>query len=438
MPDIVSGHQRVATASDFFTAYFQAMEESGVPCVILHGYAGYPEHIGSDVDYAVRHQDLETAKNILFQTCARLHWAVGQIFHHTVHGFYFVAFNRNSPGHTIKLDVCSHYGCGFHLFLKDKDLLSGRQRFNQFFIPAPCAEFAYTVAKAAAKQKPLEDVVDRLVALYQQDPAGCSRSLALLAGLSPGDAGHAFNKLDSSSWRQLKQNVMRQCRMAPAFLCREACRRLVRFLRPSGLVVGILGTDGSGKSALCENLYPLVKPLFRRRHDLHFQPALLRRRLPGTVANPHGRLPRGRFASWLKVAYYYADWLVGYWLKLRLMKVRSTLILCDRTFDDLLVDPARYRLAASEPLVRILRRLLPTPDMFVILVAPPEDIHNRKPELPISEIGRQQRLLNDLARHDGRMIIIDASPPQEEVCVTAARVVADFMASRVSKAWTGK
>lgn len=428
MPDAPPDPSRASTASEFFSAYFQALERADVPYVVLHGYEQYPEHIGSDVDYAVRNTDLPNAARTLRETCAAHDWAIAQVFRHAVYGYYFVAFNRHSINQTIKLDMCSHYGRSFTLLLEDRDLLEGHRVRSDFRVPAIRAEFAYILAKALAKGKSLHEVAPRLLDLAKADRAGCMQAFTRLTGL-PAEEVEAVCRgtLTADRWKQMREDVLRRHSWNILFACREIFRRVRRFLQPTGLIVGIHGVDGSGKSTLLEYLPSLLEPFFRKHHMIHFQPGLFGKRRKDAVQSPHAHPPRSKPASWLKVLYYYADWLFGYFGDLRWRIARSTLVLCDRTFDDLVVDPKRYRLQTSSTLANVLRRSLPAPSLILVLVGPAESVHARKPELSVAEIERQQDMLHRLAATDQRMRIIDAGQSPDMVADDSAKAVLQFM-----------
>jgi len=434
MPDAPPEFSRASTASEFFTAYFQALKAADVPYVVLHGYAQYPKHIDSDVDYAVRNGDLPRAARILRETCEVHDWAIAQMFRHAVYGYYFVAFNRRAINQSIKLDICSHYGRNFALLLKDTELLEGRRVQSGFHVPAVRAEFAYVLAKALAKGKPLDAIDARLLELADSDPDGCAAAFTRLTGL-PAVKLKAIcgGTLDTDRWRQMRGDVLRRHSRNMLLAFKEVFRRLRRFFQPTGLSVGVLGVDGSGKSTLLDNLPGLLEPFFRKHHMIHFQPGFFGKRRKDAVQSPHAHSPRSKPTSWLKVLYYYADWLFGYLGDLRSRIARSTLVLCDRTFDDLVVDPKRYRLQASSTLTNLLRRALPAPALILVLVGPAESIHARKPELSVAEIERQQDMLRRLAAKDQRMRVIDAGIAPELVTHDSAKTVLGFMTDRLSQ-----
>jgi len=206
-----------------------------------------------------------------------------------------------------------------------------------------------------------------------------------------------------------------------------------RVFQPTGICLAILGSDGAGKSTLLERLQTLLQPCFRQQQVLHFRPAIFQKRTSGVIREPHARPPRNVLSSWLKVGYYFADHWAGWFLVVLPAKVRSTLVIFDRSFDDLLVDQKRYRLKGSSVLVRVLRRLLPGPDCTFILSAPAQVLHQRKPELPLEELERQQRSLQQLAQEQPRYILVSAEQSPDSVANSVCREVLACLAAREEK-----
>jgi len=120
-------------------------------------------------------------------------------------------------------------------------------------------------------------------------------------------------------------------------------------------------------------------------------------------------------ASSAKLALYFTDaWLV--WLFRVRPQVRDgTWLVKERGWCDMIVDPRRYRLRTSPGLVRALGRLLPSPDLLVILEAPPDLIRSRKTELPGEEIERQMQVWRETVSPSQRRLYLDASLPVDEL-----------------------
>jgi hypothetical protein len=70
-------------------------------------------------------------------------------------------------------------------------------------------------------------------------------------------------------------------------------------------------------------------------------------------------------------------------------------VLFDRYFADILADPLRYRISGVRRLAQWLQRLIPQPDLYLVLLASSESILDRKQEVSTAEIERQ---LHDYAQ----------------------------------------
>jgi thymidylate kinase len=210
-------------------------------------------------------------------------------------------------------------------------------------------------------------------------------------------------------------------------------RKTRRFLRPTGLMVAVLGPDGSGKSSVLSQCSKDLLPAFRRVQVFHLRPRLGGTDSPGSTpnTNPHGQPPRGVITSTAKLAFLWADYTLGYWFKVRPQLVRSTLVLFDRYYHDLLVDPRRYRFASPMWLARWVGHLIPKPDLWLLLDAPPEVLHQRKTEVSFAETARQLKAYRELAGTLPDFTLVDAADSIEEVAMKCNSSVMQRMARRL-------
>jgi len=180
----------------------------------------------------------------------------------------------------------------------------------------------------------------------------------------------------SFAWETLRQPLLARNRFGLGDRVREGLRALNRVRRPAGLHLALLGPDGCGKSTLLERLGPILEmPFFRRQLVFHFRPKVFEKgENDAPVTNPHEKPPRSRIAGLAKLMYYFLDNFAGYIAKVFPAKVRNELIIFCRSFDDLLIDPRRYRFHSAGWPARLLHGLLPRPDLTFVLDAEPEQI----------------------------------------------------------------
>ena len=77
-------------------------------------------------------------------------------------------------------------------------------------------------------------------------------------------------------------------------------------------------------------------------------------------------------------------------------------------------------------------KLVPQPDLWMLLDAPAEVLQARKQEVPFEETARQREAYLALAR-DLNAVVVDASQPLEQVVGQVCRTVLDFMAERTRR-----
>jgi hypothetical protein len=94
-------------------------------------------------------------------------------------------------------------------------------------------------------------------------------------------------------------------------------------------------------------------------------------------------------------------------------------VLFDRYSDDLLVDPRRYRYGGPKWAARLWRRLIPRPDLFLVLDIPKERLRERKVEVAPQELDRQVRAYREFVANTPNAILLDGSGPIEEVVAQA-------------------
>jgi thymidylate kinase len=200
---------------------------------------------------------------------------------------------------------------------------------------------------------------------------------------------------------------MREPVLPPSVACTGEAAR--------GLYVVVAGPDGSGKSTVVEGLIEGV--LSGQVQLLHHRPRVLGTRTAhvGVVTEPHAAAPYPRALSTSKLLFVYLDHLLGWWLKIRPWLRNGGDVVMERGWWDLAVDPLRYRLRPSPALVRALGRMLPSPDLTLLLVGDADVVAARKEELTPAETARQLSAWRALPTAATRAVEIDVSMPIDQV-----------------------
>jgi hypothetical protein len=192
----------------------------------------------------------------------------------------------------------------------------------------------------------------------------------------------------------------------------------------------IVGPDGSGKSTLARGLVSNVGRWFASVRHMHWRPGVLPRagRIVGSRAGdptrPHAEEPHGKVLSLGLLLYDWLDFFLGGWLRIVPIRQRGGLVVMERGWMDIAVDPRRYHLTVSERLVRLLAWPLPRPDLTIVLYGSPELLAARTDELPESELARQVEAWRRIPLPRGSaQVRLDATSPERDILDRATRLI---------------
>ncbi len=400
------------SAAQLIEFYFQELEARGIRGVILHSHEKLPGCSGSDVDYAVKVEALAKLPAILRALAERHGWIYTGTLSSNLYSLTTVLACADRLEEFVQFDACSHAVHSDIWLATCEELMVGSTLSKGFWITSPAAEFQYLLAKNLAKKRPIQRIHARLRTLWEQDPQGTAEAFSKLLGRRHGDLATWLQR-DTTSWDHLHSALRSRHRFGLRLWVLESVRLLRRSLRPQGFHLSVLGPDGVGKSTLLGALSTILgTSRFRSMETYHFRPGTLRPTAAGLVVTaPHARAPRSWPSCVLKVFFYFFDHLLGWFQRVYPAKVRNRLVIFDRDFNDILVDPKRYRLQAVGVLASLLTRFIPRADLTIILHAPAEAIYQRKPELPKEEITRQLEALRKLADARCGWLLVDADRP---------------------------
>ena len=195
----------------------------------------------------------------------------------------------------------------------------------------------------------------------------------------------------------------------------KSIRILRRIIFPTGIAIAFLGPDGSGKSTIIEGLRNRQLP-FRREDYFHLKPIIKKGSGKDhiVVSDPHASKPYSAFKSYSKLCYFIYLYNVGWLKNIFFLKRKSSLIIFDRYFDDLLVDSKRYRYGGTKGVANFVKFFIPRPTLYFVLTADADAIYSRKQEVSKDELNRQLKGYSSLV--DGKRYIgIDVSLTPSEI-----------------------
>jgi thymidylate kinase len=138
-------------------------------------------------------------------------------------------------------------------------------------------------------------------------------------------------------------------------------------------------------------------------------------------------------ASLAKIGFWAADYTLGYWVDVLPRLLRSTLVLFDRYYYDVTVDPRRYRYGGPVWVAYLLGRIIPAPDVLVLLDTPPHVAQARKQEVAVEETVRQRKAYTRLVGRVKVGLTIDGAAPLEVVVARTGDAILRHLAARTAR-----
>jgi thymidylate kinase len=443
-----------------------SLDRAGHKLCVLHGDKDHSERYEIKKDVDIISEDPARVPRILSEGKVASIVRASKGAQDTLYSLYLYRRYDDRPAF-LELDVWADCRRKGYVFFDGEELLETCRTFEYFNVLSPEFEFACYLVRRIIKGLD-EARVQRLSELYREDPSECDVQLARLfpeteasliaAGARSGDWEPVYRQIEHLQKLVFERARHEQPLGKLRFWLGEIKTRVRACVRPDGLMVAFLGTDGAGKSTVTARVERDLAPVFSSTRRYHRPVASARRWLklsrtrpvsnapapasapvaaadgqpggPPPLSVPPRKLP----ASLLKLGLWWADYtILAYLLDTYPRLVRSTLVVLDRYYDDLLVYPESYRYGGPLWLARFVGRFIPRPHLVILLDAPPEVIQARKNELTFEETAYQQAAYVKLVDGLPNGHIVDASKPLDVVVRESEEIILGYMADRAAK-----
>jgi len=373
-------HTEIKTAEDFLAKFlselFRAFNREGIDYAVARDYDSLPRGLtGRDLDILFRDSDFDRAYRLLL-IVARSHAAsVFKIDQEADTFAWAFVVHWEQPSWGIHVDFlrsrCNNWrGCYFldeTTALGRKVLINGiyTLRSEDILLMQFCRDI---VGNLYLREKYREPVVN----LYTSDPSSFQKELAKIFGrrhvakISRLCIERNFADVAALGKKLRRAIIVKNLLLSPVRAIRDITLytgwRFREYLRPNGIMVVILGGQSAGNQTLIEAIRREIHRLTRSKIRTY-------ERTPGLL--PPLRVPyRRRESAPVRVrnifhaTYEAIDCILGYWLSVRRYLGRKCVA---AVFDGYFYDDSADSRGLSQPAGRLLGRLVPRPDVVVLL-----------------------------------------------------------------------
>ena len=221
--------------------------------------------------------------------------------------------------------------------------------------------------------------------------------------------------------------------------------RFLRVINPCGYVISFHGIDGVGKSTVLSTLHPIFNVANHKNTEvIHLRPRLLpalaeiKNKLSKTndcLINPTQIVPMyskpnsGYLLSYVRLMYLLMDYFFGYMVKYVIkLRKNNTVLLFDRYYDDVIVDPSRFRICLDQKKLRLFKYFIPKCNSKILLTIDPNIAWQRKRELsPEIAVSLQQRFIAEFSEFNDIFTLDTTKLSEKEVSSRVLRYLTNSM-----------
>ncbi len=431
----------------FVKDFFSSLRQKNIRFCVIHNIEEVISGQAHDIDMCIEASKLVEAKDLLNQTAANLGWElhlhIGNIrdsFNAKSYHYHYIDDSQRSIT-LIHFDFVPVTAWRGREILPNSVLLSGVN--NESLYPESSPEvmavvdlFPHLLYDNCIKDK----YKNRIHRIFTEQP---EKVLSTMHNFLPKElALHVLELAQQQRWDDilaLRSDIISQAlkhaKRRPIDYCRHILHKI---MHPTGIMIALQGTDGSGKSSIIQMIPEIIGNSFTgdTLNYYHWRPGFIKpeKKLdtkgnPITDLRPHTHPPDNRLRSFLKLGFYTLDYLFGYCFKIRKQISQGHLVIFDRYFYDFYIDKLRYCLKVNNGIIRLFHFLVPSPTITFLLVGDAEKIYERKKEISAEEIQNQiNRLLNNKHRFSNP-IIIDVNQKLPNVCFDVCRAILTHLAS---------
>ncbi len=414
--------------------FINYLKQNRIDFLIINGYEDIEENVerNNDNDLLFRKKTFKNIDNILRDFCKKNKCFIVQKMHHDIYAKNFFLYFLDTK-EFLNLDLYGELSREGFVIYEEDEVFNTIRDFKKLPILSVEKDFFTYFIKKNNKKDLEPKSFNFLKKLFLSNRTSCKEAIKKYIKSYSEVIVSSFEtdniELLLNNRKQILDEFLSNKQISLKREVLDGLRVLKRVFFPTGLVVSFLGPDGSGKSTIINTINSSNLP-FRRSDYFHLKPKTSKTNNSNIcVDDPHKDESYSFFKSYLKLFYFIFQYNYGWFKNILKLKMKSSLIIFDRYYDDLLVDSKRYRYGGSLSFARFIRNFIPKPDLCFILTSDADVIYKRKQEVPFEELKRQIKEYKKLA--DGkRYFNIDVNRTPEEISNEIIELIARKMSER--------
>jgi hypothetical protein len=427
---------------EFLAALFLALDKEGVRYCVLRNYEDFPiNNRGRDVDIMINAFDLPRVSRALFS----IHdiRIVGFSERHYVASYFLAGVCTSTQARALQIDFDLSLTWKGLLYLPADAVLSAmipRPAGNStFFVPSPVHEAIISLLASLLiggwlNEKYLPCIrktftgnsSEVIAALLPQ--FGLKTATRLVDSVTSGDRARILGCVQSLRVSLALHNLLhRPVRSVLAIVRHYGGELVIRYSPKTLHSVCIFGLDDFDGTAIIDTLMPLLQSMAVVVERRHFMPSLFLGRKSCDIF-PNTDFFNDAPRSWLTSMTCTIMLLINTWMTQLAEKRNLTLRIYDGCHHELSFNPKKYRYGGPVWFARIIGKLFPSPDLWILLDVPAKALQSINQEFYSAETLRQCDAYRAFVTTRRRYIILDAGKPLAIVADEAYAAIIDTLA----------
>jgi thymidylate kinase len=426
-------------------ALISALERECKTYSLLSGYEQLPDDFETEIKFMVNHEDFEKMSSIIAQVARQ---TSTQLFHsvdrETTERSYSLASQCGSEITIVQVVCLSDYCDSGLLMLRAEEVLAARRWHPRgFWIPACAHQFAISLRQRLKKAEFGRQDGDELSRLYAEDCRVCDQMIArfwqkpecvLLSRMAASNDWTAIRDSIEVLRCGLKQTASEPFAEKMTKGLEREYRRYRRLSSQGGGWIALIGPGGAGKSAVIDAIRKQFSKAYEEINCIEAEAPIPAQgtNCSSEAEDKHNQPHRGMLASIGQLIRLTTGFLLAYAIQIVPATRHSKLVISDRYVYDLLIGSRRFRYRGPQWLLHLATRLIPRPDLVILLDAPARVLHLRRSEFPLDEAIEQRASYLQLLRSMHDSVVINASKPLPDVIHDVESVIVDYFSRRTS------